>query len=90
MTLHKESLRVRSGSVEQFRERMRKMGVEELRGLIREARALLDEREREYRERWRKERTLSAGEGGVWLEHQLVNCGSCWRCQIGGYHHGPY
>ena len=47
-----------------------------MRGLIREARALLDERKREHRERWRKERTLSAGEGGVWLKHQLVNVGT--------------
>ena len=62
----------------------------ELRALMREARALLDEREREQRERRRRERIESAGEGGSWLEHQLVNCGNCRRCQIGGYHHGPY
>lgn len=24
------------------------------------------------------------------MEHQLVNCGNCRRCLMGGYHHGPY
>ena len=76
--------------MEQFEERLREMGVEELRGVIRDARALLNEREREQRERRRKERIESLGEGGSWLEHQLINCGNCRRCEIGGYRHGPY
>ena len=76
--------------MDQVREKIRKMGVEELRALIRDARVLLNEREREQRERRRRERIESAGEGGAWLEHQLVNCGNCHRCKIGGYHHGPY
>lgn len=37
--------------MEHFEERLREMGVEELRGVIRDARALLNEREREQRER---------------------------------------
>lgn len=78
--------------MEQFGEQLTEMGMEELKDLIRDARTLLNEREREQRERWRSERIESLGEGGAWLEHQLVNCGNCRRCQAkpGGYHHGPY
>ncbi len=72
------------------REQMQDMGAGELRGLIRDVGALLRQREIEEKERRRRERIARLGEGGVWLEHELVNCGNCRRCQTGGYHHGPY
>lgn len=73
-----------------MREQMQDMGTGELRGLIRTAGELLRQKEVEEKERRRRERVESLGEGGSWLEHQFVNCGNCRRCQIGGYHHGPY
>lgn len=66
------------------------MGTGELRALIREAGEVLRTKEVEEKERLRNERIATLGEGGTWLEHQLVNCGNCRRCGIGGYHHGPY
>ena len=71
-------------------EQMQNMGTGELRKLIRTAGELLRQKEIEEKERRRKERIESLGEGGSWLEHQLVNCGNCQRCKLGGYHHGPY
>ncbi len=62
----------------------------ELRRLVSEAEEELRRRETEERARRRRERAESAGEGGRWLEHEMVNCGRCKRCLEGGRHHGPY
>ena len=62
----------------------------EIRALIDEASAILAEREAEERRLLEEEKRVNRGEGGSWLEHELVNCGNCPRCRAGGRHHGPY
>lgn len=62
----------------------------EIRELIEEANAILTEREAEERRVQAEQKRVSRGEGGSWLEHELVNCGNCRRCADGDRHHGPY
>ena len=62
----------------------------EIRALIEEANAILTEREAEERRVQAEQKRAGRGEGGSWLEHELVNCGNCRRCADGGRHHGPY
>lgn len=69
----------------------------EIRSLIEEATAVLAEREAEERhlQEGREEQrdgqeSARRGEGGRWLERELINCGNCRRCGDGGRHHGPY
>lgn len=66
------------------------MGDGELLVLKHEIEGILESRRREARERRRRERVESLGEGGRWLEHEKVNCGRCKKCAGGGRHHGPY
>lgn len=62
----------------------------EIQALISEARDILAHRESEEKRLvWGREHA-EAGEGGRWLEHELINCGNCPRCKAGGRHHGPY
>ena len=62
----------------------------EIRALIEGANAILTELEAEERRLLAEQQRASRGEGGSWLEHELVNCGNCRRCADGGRHHGPY
>lgn len=62
----------------------------EIGALIEEANAILAELEAEERRRLAEQKGPGHGEGGSWLEHELVNCGNCKRCAEGGRHHAPY
>lgn len=66
------------------------MGDGELLSLKHGIEAVLEGRRHEERERWRRERMESVGEGGRWLEWEHTNCGKCPRCAAGLYVHGPY
>lgn len=62
----------------------------EIEALIGEARSLLVHRHAEERRLQRQDKQASRGEGGSWLEHELVSCGKCSRCLSGEKAHGPY
>lgn len=71
-------------------EQLEGLSTGEIEALIDEARSILDDRRAEQKRlRWEKKRA-NAGEGGSWLEHELVSCGKCSRCLSGEKAHGPY
>lgn len=69
---------------------LERLSTREIRALIDEANAILTERDAEERRLLAEQKRAIRGEGGSWLEHELVNCGNCRRCADGGRHHGPY
>lgn len=56
--------------------------------LARRKAAEKDQRRQQQQRAHEPEATL--GEGGSWLEHELVSCGKCTRCLAGEKAHGPY
>lgn len=70
------------------------LATEEIQALIAEAHAILTRRqaeeERVQHEESENEPEVVRGEGGSWLEHELVSCGKCSRCVAGERPHGPY
>ena len=62
----------------------------EIRALIEDARDELSRRKTEEERLRQQEKESHRGEGGSWLEHELVSCGKCSRCLSGERAHGPY
>lgn len=62
----------------------------EIRALIDEAHEVLAHRNAADHEQRLQEKEANRGEGGSWLEHEMVSCGKCARCLSGERAHGPY